>query len=101
MLCLGRALHPLEDATSPAHEPFQPWKYNESLGEMLHHIWIERSYPDDKNDTNQVAQLTRLKGAVQYAYDIYTEKITNLPPRFFDPTNGLLVLPPTYAQPGK
>jgi hypothetical protein len=97
---LGRALHPLEDATSPAHKPFQPWKYNESLGEALHHIWIERAYPDDPHDTNQVAELAELKGVVQYGFDIYMERITN-PARFFNPTNGVLELPTAYLYPAK
>ena len=92
---LGKAIHPLEDATSPAHEPFQAWKYNESLWEEIRHVSKEYSYPDDQNDTNQVEERAELEGSVQYAYDIFIGK-TNMPAQFFNHTNGLLVLPPAY-----
>ena len=45
-ICLGKAMHPLEDATSPSHKPFQAWKYNEGLWEEIVHVFHERSYPD-------------------------------------------------------
>lgn len=95
---LGKAIHPLEDATSPAHKPFQAWRYNESLFAEIAHVLKEYSYPDNKNDTNQVAEKAELEGSVQYAFDIFMEK-TNLPAQFYNHTNGLLELPPAYLQP--
>jgi hypothetical protein len=94
---LGKAIHPLEDATSPAHEPFQAWKYNESLWEEIRHVSKEYSYPDNQNDTNQVKERAELEGSVQYAYDIFIGK-TNMPTQFFNHTNGSLELPPAYLQ---
>jgi len=94
-VCLGKAMHPLEDATSPSHKPFQAWKYNESLWEEIVHVFHERSYPDSQSDTNQVEERVELEGAVQYAYDIFMEKI-NMPAQFFNHTNDLLELPPVY-----
>jgi len=94
-VCLGKALHPLEDATSPSHKPFQAWKYNEGLWEEITHVFHERSYPDNQSDTNEVEERVELEGAVQYAYDIFMEK-TNMPAQFFNHTNDLLELPPVY-----
>ena len=97
IVCLGKAIHPLEDATSPSHKPFQAWKYNEGLWEEIVHVFHERSYPDNQSDTNQVEERVELEGAVQYAYDIFMEK-TNMPAQFFNHTNDLLELPPPYLQ---
>lgn len=94
---LGKAIHPLEDATSPAHEPFQAWKYNESLWEEIVHVSKERSYPDNASDTNQVEERAELDGSVQYAYDIFIGK-TKMPAQFFNHTNDLLELPPAYLK---
>ena len=95
---LGKAMHPLEDATSPSHKPFQVWAYNEGLWEEIVHVYHERNYPDSQSDTNQVEERAELEGAVQYAYDIFMEK-TNLPAQFFNRTNALLILPPAYLHP--
>lgn len=92
---LGKALHALEDATSPAHEPFQPWSYNESWWNMAVHVSKERVYPNDESDTNQIAEKTKLEGVVQFAFDIYTGT-SNMPARFYNPTNGFLELPSVY-----
>lgn len=92
---LGKALHPLEDATSPSHKPFQAWKYNESLWEEIRHVFHERSYPDSDSDTNAVEERAELDGSIQYAYDIFTGK-ANMPAQFFNHTNYLLELPPAY-----
>jgi hypothetical protein len=96
---LGKAIHPLEDATSPAHEPFQAWKYNESLWAEIVHVSKEYSYPDNPNDTNQVEEKAELEGSVQYAYDIFMGK-TNMPVNFYDHTTGLLDLPSIYVRKG-
>ena len=95
---LGKALHPLEDATSPSHKPFQAWKYNEGLWEEITHVFHERSYPDNQSDAKQVEERVALEGVVQYAYDIFMEK-TNMPAQFFNHTNDQLELPPVYLQP--
>jgi hypothetical protein len=96
---LGKALHPLEDATSPAHEPFQAWNYNEGLWAEIKHVSMEYSYPDSQSDTNQVAERAELEGSVQYAYDIFLGKV-EMPAQFYNHTNGLLELPPAYLHPG-
>lgn len=85
---LGEALHPLQDATSPSHEKFQPWKSNESVWELTNHLTKERTYPTDSN------YKARLEGVVQYAYDIFMEKVS-LPTSFFD-ADGNLLLPKNY-----
>ncbi len=95
---LGKAMHPLEDATSPSHKPFQVWAYNESLWAEIVHVFHERSYPDSQSDTNQVEERAELEGAVQYAYDLFMEK-TGLPAQFYNHTNALLILPPAYLHP--
>lgn len=92
---LGKAIHPLEDATSPAHKPFQAWKYNESLWEEIRHVLKEYSYPNDPKDKDQLLEKKELEGCVQYAYDIFIEK-TEMPERFFDHSTGALELPPAY-----
>ena len=94
---LGKAMHPLEDATSPSHKPFQAWKYNEGLWEEIKHVFHERSYPDSQSDTNEAEDRLELDGSVQYAYDIFIGKV-NLPSQFFNHTNYLLQLPPAYLQ---
>ena len=87
---LGQAIHPLQDATSPAHEGFQPWSYNESYWAIAEHISKERSYPSD-------SRKTWLEGVVQYAFDIYMEKVP-LPASFFGPDDKL-ILPGNYLNP--
>lgn len=93
---LGRALHPLEDATSPAHIGFQTWSYDESWWAMAVHVSKERVYPDDPSDRAQVAFKKALEGVVNYAYDIYMEKVP-MPAQFFD-SKGNLILPAMYTQ---
>lgn len=95
---LGKAIHPLEDATSPSHKPFQPWKYNEGWWEEIRHVFNERSYPDDQGDTNEIQKQLELNGSIQYAYDIFMGK-TNMPAQFFNHTNYLLELPAAYLHP--
>jgi hypothetical protein len=87
---LGKALHPLQDATSPAHELFQTWSYDESFWDQALHIAKERTYPDN-------AFKARLEAVVQYGYDIFTGK-TALPNKFFD-ADGILLLPANYSKP--
>jgi len=82
---LGKALHPLEDATSPSHKPFQAWKYNEGLWEEITHVFHERSYPDHRTDTNELEEQIELNGSIQYAYDIFVGK-AKMPAHFFDHT---------------
>jgi hypothetical protein len=89
---LGKAMHILEDATSPAHREFQIWSYNFGIWEMARHVFQERVYPDDSTPDRYQSHL---EGVVQYTYDIYTEKIP-MPARFFDPASGALLLPTSY-----
>lgn len=92
---LGKAIHTLEDATSPAHRGFQIWSYNFGIWEMAKHIFKERVYPDDSTADRYRGHL---EGVVQYAYDIYMEKVP-MPARYFDPATGNLALPPSYLFP--
>ncbi|HXC36006.1 MAG TPA: hypothetical protein VNV43_09045 [Candidatus Acidoferrales bacterium] len=95
---LGIALHPLEDATSPAHKPFQPWLGSkEGFYETMAHVEQEWSYPDDTNDPVQVEQRAELEGSVQYAYDIFIGS-NSMPINFYNHTNGLLILPAAYLR---
>jgi hypothetical protein len=89
---LGKAMHTLEDATSPAHHGFQVWSYNFGIWEMASHVFKERVYP---NDSAPDRYQSHLEGVVQYTYDIYTEKIP-MPANFFDPASGSLILPSSY-----
>jgi hypothetical protein len=97
---LGIAIHPLEDATSPAHEPFQPWLGSkEGFLETVEHVDQEWSYPDDTNNPTQVKQRAELEGSVQYAYDIFIGS-NSMPVNFYNHSNGLLILPPEYLHGG-
>jgi hypothetical protein len=93
---LGQAIHPLQDATSPAHRGFQSWSSDESWFAMAQHVAKERVYPDDSDDKEQVAERKALEGAVRWAYDIYMERAP-LPDHFFD-SDGNLLLPASYIQ---
>jgi hypothetical protein len=90
---LGKAIHALEDATSPAHEEFKPWRYNETWWTRFLHAKAEHAYPTGEYQS-------RLEGAVLWAYDIYLEKIP-MPERFFDADaagngGGRLLVPAAY-----
>lgn len=87
---LGRAIHALEDATSPSHRYFQVWAAGESLVDQARHCLQERSYP-----TGQTRR--RLESSVQYAYDLFTGAAP-LPGQFFDAVSGDLLLPASYPQ---
>ncbi len=87
----GKALHPLEDATSPPHRGFQTWSDSEGWIAMAKHVNAERSYPVGDSAAEE---RRALEGVVRYAYDIYLEKIP-MPDRFFDAAGNLL-LPPAY-----
>ena len=89
---LGKAIHALEDSTSPAHLGFQIWSFKFGIWEMARHVFRERVYPDDSTSDRYQSHL---EGAVQYAYDIYMEKHA-MPPNFFDPVTGSLILPNSY-----
>lgn len=89
---LGQAIHPLQDATSPAHRPFQAWRYNETWFSMAVHVWKESQYPEDEGDTAPLR--ADLENAVRWALDIYFEK-TPLPDHFFK-SDGELDFPPAY-----
>jgi hypothetical protein len=84
---LGKAIHALTDATSPAHRGFQVWRDNESLSEWYRHVTQENIYPSGETRT-------RLEGALRWAYAIYIEKAA-IPTRFFD-ADGNLQIPPAY-----
>jgi hypothetical protein len=92
LAALGKAMHTLEDATSPAHRGFQVWSFQFGIWEMASHVFKERVYPDDSAPDRYQSHL---EGVVQYAYDIYTEK-TPMPASFFDPASGSLILPTSY-----
>ena len=85
MVPLGKAIHALEDATSPVHERFQPWHDNESFLEVAQHVSKERLYPEDTGGYQ-----ARLEGAVRLAYDIFNGKVPMLD-HFFN-TDGTLRL---------
>ena len=87
MVALGNAMHALEDATSPAHERFQPWHDNESILEVAQHVSKERLYPDSKGPDGYQA---KLEGAVRLAYDIFNLKLP-MPDHFFN-SDGVLRL---------
>ena len=93
---LGKALHILEDSTSPAHRGFQTWAYNEGIIGSAVHVFKERNYPTDKSSDKYQSHL---EGVVQYGYDIYMER-KPMPPHFFNPTSGQLLLAIPYV-PGK
>lgn len=93
MEALGNAIHPLEDATSPAHAPFQAWHYNEGVFAIAHHITKERIYPNT-TDTVQADYKARLEGSVRWAYDLFLEKIS-MPTHFFN-SDGTLQIPMVY-----
>lgn len=87
---LGKALHALTDGTSPAHEGFQAWRYDESIWSEFLHIMQENRYPE--GDLR-----LRLEGAVRWAYDLFLEKLP-LPAAFFR-SDGKLDIPPAYLKP--
>jgi hypothetical protein len=92
LTALGKAIHALQDATSPAHCGFQVWSYSFGIWEMARHVLSERVYPDDSTTKRYESHL---EGAVQYAYDIYKEN-QPLPGHFFDSIHGQLILPDSY-----
>jgi hypothetical protein len=90
---LGKAMHALEDASSPTHEFFQAWsdaKTIENLNYKAWHILHELYYPNDRKYKDM------LEGSVQYAYAIYLEK-EEIPDHFFD-ASGKLILPSHYPK---
>lgn len=90
----AKALHTLEDATSPSHEGFQSWNQNESPFLILQHCMAERLYPDGDG---QQGYRARLEGSVQWGYDIFTGK-TPMPAAFFASGTGTLLLPASYLK---
>jgi hypothetical protein len=89
---LGKAIHALEDSTSPVHEQFAVWSDDFGILEMAKHVAKERVYPND--DTPKRYQ-SHLEGAVGYAYAIYTEAVP-MPAHFFSPIDGNLIIPASY-----
>ena len=85
---LGKAIHALQDATSPAHEGFQPWRFDEGLLSGYFHLYKEGTYPYEDDIYRK-----RLEGSVQWAYDIYIER-KPIPDNFFN-SKWLLQLPGT------
>ncbi|HLX91558.1 MAG TPA: RHS repeat-associated core domain-containing protein, partial [Puia sp.] len=51
---LGIAIHPLQDATSPAHHGFQPWDEDESFEEKVRHTLKENKYPGPTSNLQKV-----------------------------------------------
>jgi hypothetical protein len=89
---LGKAIHALEDSTSPAHEQFAVWSDDFGIWEMAKHVAKERVYPND--DPPQRYQ-SHLEGTVGYAYAIYIEAAP-MPAHFFSPIDGSLIIPSQY-----
>ena len=58
---LGEAIHPLQDATSPAHNGFQGWGDNVSDDDKARHVLKEFRYPGNQSNlqsiTNQYVNL--------------------------------------------
>lgn len=73
---LGKAVHAMQDATSPQHRPFQRWSFDESLVEKISHVWGERLYPS--GDFKR-----QLECATRLAYEIYAGKL-KMPDHFFN-----------------
>jgi hypothetical protein len=98
---LGQALHPLTDWSSPVHNVFLPWRYNEGVISITTHVFAERRYPtgtiyDVKTGDGRTNALrAELEGAVCWAYHIFTDK-ASFPKTFFNLTTGQLQLPPEY-----
>ena len=92
---LGKALHALQDATSPSHQRFQTWSYNEGLIGSAVHVFRERAYP---NDSSKDLYQSHLEGVVRYAYDIYMER-QPVPAQFFDTGDGHLLVSIPYVSP--
>lgn len=90
---LGRALHILTDATSPAHRCFQPWSYNEYLGDEIAHVLAERVTPDPAGADSDRA---RLDAAVRWGYDLYRSEQAP-PTHYFDAVTGELQIPKQYG----
>lgn len=82
MLALGRAVHLLQDATSPPHRPFQIWSFEFRLFEKLRHVWQELTYPDEP------LAAAELECATRWAYDIFSGS-RPMPQRFFRPDHQL------------
>ena len=94
MRALGRAMHAMTDATSPAHHGFQTWSFNESWPAVARHVAQERIYPDDPSNERY---RRRLEAAVRWAYNIYLERAP-MPARFFN-ASGELCLPGDCSAP--
>jgi len=88
---LGAAIHAMEDATSPTHDGFQPWRDDESIWEKAKHVAHERVYPDDSGPSSRKV---RLEASVAYAYDLFIGRVAQ-PATFFD-TSFRLVIPQSY-----
>jgi hypothetical protein len=95
LAALGKAIHILEDSTSPAHRGFQVWSYDFGIWQMARHVLKERVYPDDRTVERYQSHL---EGAVKYAYDIYMENIA-VPAQFFSSKDGSLIIPVSYLHP--
>jgi hypothetical protein len=94
---LGQAIHPLTDSSSPAHTGFQAWRYDETIWSIARHVYAERLYPDGEvYGTRTTGLRACLEGAVRWAYDIFMG-VEPLPPQFFHPETGALLLPRKYS----
>jgi RHS repeat-associated protein len=85
---LGKAIHTLQDGTSPAHKPFQTY-YDKDL---VDHISRENHYPKAGSDDRK-----NLEAATQWGYDIANGKAP-MPKNFFDPDTGELLIPAKYLK---
>ncbi|HEY2518459.1 MAG TPA: RHS repeat-associated core domain-containing protein [Polyangiaceae bacterium] len=85
---LGRAIHTLQDSTSPAHAPFQTFKGG--FWGTITHVIKENYYPAKGDSHRQM-----LEGVTRWAYDIAAGKAP-MPDRFFDGKTGEVLLPDRY-----
>jgi hypothetical protein len=75
-MLLGIALHPLQDATSPAHAGWQTWTGNESLLTELNHVRKELFYPGPNSNlqqiTNHVLDLFQNNKSLPEYWDLFS-----------------------------
>ena len=117
MASLGRAMHTLQDATSPSHEGFQLYdgpgtgQFPSVLAALrgLDHLQAENEYPGPHSRVG-----ANLEGATVWAYDIFVRGVTDgevsvlgegdgtsgstdpADIQFFDERTGRLMLPAQY-----
>ena len=54
---MGKGLHALQDATSPAHGGFQQWDGHENLGQQYSHVKQELTYPGKNSNLQKITNI--------------------------------------------